>query len=585
MGRTFSEEDFAPAAPAAARVFGDDEFAPAAGASMTPAKPLPSPVLDDVAPAQGPADPRLTPNPGQGGARGVALDQLSESGSDPDAVVRDTPTSRAAAVGLGAAQGATVGQAANIATVASLQGQTGVQGLFDNLFGEGKPKQGAEMVREARSVGKAVREKLNKAQADQPGAFLAGELAGSVAVPGAPKGTGLLKRAARAGAEGAVYAHGTGGDIATGAAVGAGVTGAAGAVGKLVKKGATAVVDKLADRIISEIGEQPGTVGKKVRDRLVKYRDKVVDEVITGPDATKVRQAYRNPDAAKGLEQLKPVVDGLRERLDDGYEAFRKAGKADINVATYLRNLEAQAANPALSAAESRAIKKLATDFSEEASRAAPDGVMDIQRLRQFTSRAQEAAAGAYGGDPSMMSQAAKLKARLSAIASDAMDDWLDANAKGNPKLATAAKEIRENNRRISANLLIQGALESRASQAPKKGSFVAEIAGATGLSLATAAEAPGIIESDEKAEGVAKVAAVGLGAYAAAKLGRRGARAAREAGTTLAIKAAQKAGGIPEARAAASRAGKVAEQVTGALARRAGAGARRTAADREDAR
>jgi hypothetical protein len=568
VGRTFSDEDFAPAPAAAARVFEDDEFesAPAPG------------MYDDAPPPLGAPDPRLAGTATGGTARDVAARQLGESASDPDAVVRDTATGRGEAVGLGAAQGVTMGQAPRVAGLQSLMAGTGIQGLITGLAGE---RTGSTGLKEAGGVKRQVEEKLRKAEKDRPNYYVPAEVVASFAVPGAPKGAGLLRRVGQSAAEGALYAEGTGGDAATGAAVGGGITAGAGLVGKVVKKGATAVVDKLADRIVTEIGEQPGgTVGKKVRDRLVKFRDKVVDEVITGPDASTVRKAYRNPDAQKGLEQLKPVVDGLRDKLDEGYEAFRAAGKGTINAKTYERNLLAMADNPNLSAIESRSIKKLAADFAEEASRAAPDGAMDIQRLRQFTSRAQEAAAGAYGGDPSMASQAVKLKARLSAIASDAMDDWLDANAKGNPKLATAAKEIRENNRRISANLLVQGAIDSRAGQAKRDGLFKT-LATTAGVAVGGTGAIQAVAQDPEKAaENAALPVAVGLGTTLAAFGVRRGARMAREAGTTAAINVARKAGGIPAAREGAKRVGKVAEQVTSALARRAGVAARRKATE-----
>lgn len=417
----------------------------------------------------------------------------------------------------------------------------------------------------------SAREDLDQTRKDWSKTALLSELGGAIFTPfGLPKSVGLGikagvnaskwakaaadvgRTAARAGVEAAAYGAGSSNadvtkgqvgqflvDTAKAGAGGAAIGGAGAAAGKLARVGAEKVVENLEQRVLNELAEGgPKSVGQKIREKLAKSSRAILAEVIEGPDAELVRKAMQQPKAEVGIKILQPHIDKVGKTLDEGYEAFRVAGK-DIkpaSAAAYHTRLMKLAQDPANSAAESKAIEQLADNWRDIVGRHEGTPV-DLQRLRKFTTETQEAAS-AVSSDPSIRE---KLSLKLSRIASEAMDDMLSRAAKGDAKLEEAASRIRAHNERMNALLTIRSALRSRvAGEASGRSSLVrgAEKIATPAALLAGVGGLASALEGHQDLEGGLKRFGVGLGLAALGRALPAGARAIERGVTTRAINA-----------------------------------------------
>ncbi len=396
----------------------------------------------------------------------------------------------------------------------------------------------------------SVREDLEQTRKDWPKTALGSEVATSILNPvKVPiKGGGIVRSAVRAGADAAAYGAGAsdadltngevlkfGGDVAKAGAVGLGA-GAAGAgaakVGTYLLGGK---VDRLKQRVLNEFAEGETKTTPTQRKHLDKAGNAILEEVVQGPDAKAVRSAAAGP-AAKGREKLAPIVDRVGSKIDDGYEAFDKAGRATVDSAEYADRL-AKALNATKSLAEKRGIEKLITDFGElvERNQGAP---LSLREVRAFTTEIQGYAASAIGGLNDHA--AAKLKRRLSAVATDAMDDMLDRAAAGDKKLTAAAEQIRENNRRMHALLTVDKVLKLReAAEGSQRSAFAR--AADKGRDAVVGAGTAGLVSLAVDPENAIRNAGLGLGIGAVARSLPAVARAIDRGVTTRAIEATQR--------------------------------------------
>jgi hypothetical protein len=537
------------------RIFDASEFEPVAAPAAGPRVFDP----DELEPA-GQAEPKTS----QGaaallhGAQGASLGFSDELAGVASAIV-DNPLARKIRQKLG------IMAPAEVPVATTREGKPIAPPVDD------APKSFGEAYRAGRD---SAREDLDETRKDWGKTALVSELATAVLNPiKVPvKGTGILKTGVRAGLEGAAYAAGaskadltkgeagkflvdTGLGFAAGGAVGAG----AAAGGKLVRKGAEKVVTDLEQRVLNELAEGgPKSVGQRVREKLLKASKSILGEVIEGPDGDTVRKAMQQPKAEKGRDILKPIVEKVGAQLDEGYEAFRAAGKEikPAAAAAYYNRLIKQAADPTNSAAETKAIEQLADNWRDIVGRHQGTPV-DLQRLRKFTTETQEAAS-AVTSDPGVRG---KLARKLSAIASEAMDDMLGRSAKGDAKLEAAAKLIRDNNPRMHALLTIDDALKSRlAGEASGRSDLVrfAEKISTPAALLGLFGGASLAVSDTDKA---LERGAVGLGLAALA----RGLPAG--AGTTLRQRVAEKLRGATDRYKRLDRYGKLAGGLAGRAA------------------
>lgn len=440
----------------------------------------------------------------------------------------------------------------------------------------------------------ADRAEQDRLKAQHPGLYTATEIAASVALPspaGAVKAVGLggrLKQAGVAAAEAGAIGLGsstadlTEGDIKgaakdTAAAAGLGAAGniAGQAVGKGVSTVKNAVVSKLTgskddlvDRILNEIATGPTDLKTTpTKAKLVdKARDAIESEVVGGPDAKKVRDAFLS-EAKEGRAQLAPILSDVNTVIRAGYEDIAKAGRAGVEPATYTARLEeaikeaaqngdaqrasvlkgvnerfqtmlADATSPepailqrkveeirakaaealkagdANGAAELEELAKLTEKVADEKT-----WRPDLETIRRFTTRAQEEAASAIGGLNLHLS--ARLKNEASAVTSKIMSDFLDAAVKGDEKLEKVASTIRRNNERYHALKTIDDALSLRQWKENTVDTPLTRAAKAVapgvGQGVGTGVVA-GVLTGDDPMERAtnATIGAVGLGAAAA---------------------------------------------------------------------
>jgi hypothetical protein len=409
-----------------------------------------------------------------------------------------------------------------------------------------RPKSALEAYRAGRD---SAREDLDQTRQDWGKTALVSEFATAILNPvKVPiKGDGILKTGLRAGLEGAAYAAGSSQadltkgeagrflvDTGLGFAAGGTVGTAAAAGGKLVRKGAEAVVENLERRVLNELAEGgPKSVTQKVRDKLAKAGRAILGEVIEGPDGDTVRKAMQQPKAETGRKILKPIIDEVGGKLDEGYEALRAAGK-DIKpaaAAAYYNRIMKRAQDPGNSAAEAKAIEQLADNWRDIVGRH-QGAAVDLQRLRKFTTETQEAAS-AVSSDPSIRS---RLALKLSAIASDAMDDMLTRASKGDAKLEAAAKLIRDNNQRMYGLLSVDGALASRVGGEASARSGVVRLAERVSTPAAVLGGAGALSLAVSDTDKAIERGAVGLGLVALARGLPALVRAAERGVTTRAI-------------------------------------------------
>jgi hypothetical protein len=416
-----------------------------------------------------------------------------------------------------------------------------------------------ETVTEAYRGGRdSAREDLEQARDDQPEAAYGMEIAASIANPikapiKTPPGAGFFAKvgrgAARAGVEGGAYAAGAstadltkgdvGGfarDVGVGGGLSAGLGGVGSAIGAGIQGGAQGLRESAKKRILNEIGESPS--GKRATPtaykRLDKVGDNIVAEVIDGPDGDLVRKAATGP-AAEGRQIIDGLMEPLRQGNAEAYGAFAQAGRGSVDPKAYSAALKA-AADDAFArgkVADAKGLKLLQRDFAEMVN--GSGGRVDLPGLRGFTTETQGAAAGALGGLNDHTT--AKLKGRLSAVATGIMDDMLDQASAGSPELQAAAQAIRANNRRISGLAQVDETLRAKATAENTEKGFLRRTAEGS-APLAALGAVGGLAADDEnQMENALKGAVVGA-------VARRGipalGRAAERGVTSATIRAAR---------------------------------------------
>lgn len=319
----------------------------------------------------------------------------------------------------------------------------------------------------------SAREDLEQARKDQPAAAYGAEIGAALLNPvklgpgaggaTAKMGERILRAGGRAATEGALYAGGASTadvgsgqllkDIAKGGATGGVVGLAGGAAGEVARKIGSGNVERLEKRILNEAAEgDPGSRPANLTNRrkLEKAETSIVKEVIHGPDAKAVREALQAPPA-EAIEKLQPIIDKVGSSTDEGYKAFEAAGKGTVDTGDYAGRLY-EKLKQAKTLPEKRGIEKLINDYQELVDR--NDGApLSLRDVRAHTTSIQDVHESVLGVTPTA---AGKLKGKLSAAATEAMDDTLDAAAAGNPQLQAAAEKIRSNNERMSALLTLR---------------------------------------------------------------------------------------------------------------------------------
>lgn len=460
------------------------------------------------------------------------------------------PPTRAEAAAMGAMQGATFGFADEMG--ASL-GAAGIGNPmvpnFQQLEDAAKEQRDAGGYMNAyRARRDAVREEDAAAQQAHRGTYLAANIAGALANPIkiGPKGSGLLPAMARGGVEGAVAGFGysnadTAGGMARDTGLGSLVGVAAGTLGKAIgatwNKAKEAITGGARRRLLNEVAEGTGLTTATGRKRLDKAGDAIADEIIKGPDGDAVLNAVRS-GAEKGREQLKPIVANVGQQLGQGYAAFEQAGRHVVDMGDYMLRL-GKAAEDALNAGNSNLYKGIQHLIGEMDELARASGNVNLRQLRGFTTQTQRSAASALG---SLNEHAtAKLKSQISAVATDVMDDMLDAASAGDAGLKAAADGIRANNRRMHALLSVDDGLKTRQyKEATGKSALVrgAEVLSNPAAIAGGAAAGMGALSGDDEGT-LEKVMKVGL-AVGAAKALPAAARALDRVGTNMAVQAAR---------------------------------------------
>jgi hypothetical protein len=461
------------------RAWAQAEYAKTVGKPLEPAHSSPGPWREGL--QAHPTPMRTAVNPldaalsaraaerGGGTARDAALRQLREPRPDPT-MEQDTITSRGKAIGLGAAQGGTMGQLANIFESTG-KPAAGAESLMEALFaGEGL-REGRQVAEElGRTAGDNARREIAKAEAERPGDFLTGSVAGGLATApvspsaafGSVKGVaGVAGRALGSSIEGGMYALGSGQDPRLGAAVGAGGSVIGSALGAPFRYVRRKLAESAPQRVINEAAEGTGNAAATAtaRKHLAAAEEGIAREVISGPQGNAVRGALKG-DAKAGMGKLEEVVGPLTAANDEAYAAFEKAGRGTVDVNLVLGGLEKQA-QEAIAAGKSQTAKGIRAYAKQVAADAAESGgKLGLKQLRGLTSEAQEIAKSAVGGLNEHAS--AKRLSRVSAAASKVNDAVLDVAAEGDDALKAAAQSIRANNARISPLLTGKKALKAR---------------------------------------------------------------------------------------------------------------------------
>jgi hypothetical protein len=402
-----------------------------------------------------------------------------------------------------------------------------------------------------------------KAADAHPNWNMAGQIAGGIvpsialsplagAATKAAQGGGMVARvAARVAApmaEGAIYGAGNTREddpieMGKNAAYAAGTTGVVAGAGELAKEGvkraAGVIMKTLPRRILNEVAEgQEGRVSPTVGKKLDKAEKSIVKEILTSPDADAVRAAYQS-GAKVGREKLAPIIDRVGRKNDVLYGKFEKSGTDQIDLASHQQRLTKMAdeARKAGRARQADAIQAFQAKLQGEAG---TTGGMTLRQLRGLTTEAQEHAASVIGSINETAN--AKLARRVSAAATEALDDTLTATAGGNKELLRAADQIRKNNERFHALLAIDTALEFRQAKAAtgrsglvrmaEKISHPAALAGGGGAAF-------GALQGESLDDKI-NHAGAGLAVMAGAKMLPAAARAIDRHITTAAIQAAR---------------------------------------------
>ncbi len=440
------------------------------------------------------------------------------------------------------------------------------------------PKSVGEAYRGGRD---SVREALEQTRKDHGTVALGSELLTGILNPiKVPiRGAGLGRSVARAGVDAAAYGAGAsqadltkgevlkfGGDVLKSGGVGAAAGGAGVGVGKLANYAVGGnAVDRLQRRVLNELAEGDGKTTPTMRKHLDKAGKAILEEAVQGPDSKVIREIATEQAAVRGREKLAPIIERVSSKIDDGYATFEKAGRATVDSVEYADRLN-QALQATKSLAEKRGIEKVMTDFGELVQRNG-DAPLSLREVRAFTTEIQGIAESAIGG--LTPHAAAKLKSRLSAVATGVMDDMLDVAASGDKGLTAAAKQIRENNRRMYALLTVDKVLKLREAAEGSARSGFRHALDKGGAAVATGGAA-GLLSLSQDPEHVARNIGLGLGVGALARGLPAIGRAIDRGVTTRAIEATQR--GTRDVRS------RVAER----LARPFGAMAGRTAARKQ---
>lgn len=446
-----------------------------------------------------------------------------------------TPTQiEAAARGVG--QGVTFGFADELA---------GAGRSIKNWFRTDRDPEIIESYREGRDEYRAA----DKAAQDaHPLTFGAAEIGSGLLMPlGAAKGAKAVWRGIKQGAAygfGSSEADVTKGEVARavedtvkGGALGGAVAAGGELVGKAVKKGAELVTGGLRRRILNEVAEGTAATTPTARKWLNKAGEAIHDEVVHGPDGSKVRAAYKS-GALEGQEKLKPIIEKVGAQNDAAYEAFEKAGKSEVSVAWYNKMLEKERIEAinngqSLFADGIRALQEKVYRNAEDAGR------LTLTQLRGLTTEAQGIASGVVNS--LTPNERSKVLRQVAAVATESMNKALQKQAGKSAELAKAAEEIGKRNRRMFALLTMDDALKLRAhKEATGKGLLLRAAERVSNpATLGAVAGGASALESGD-AEKIAKRALIGAAAMSAGKAIPGAVRVGDHLLTSAAIRSAQ---------------------------------------------
>jgi len=471
----------------------------------------------------------------------------------PDTLPKPAP-SQGEAAWRGAASGFTANNADEIHGLASLAAR---HYLYAGASGDGlRPHIGEPASLEKHYVKPRdeYRARDKEAAKDWPKTFTGTQLGGALATMAAG-GPVLQGAAAGLGASEADLTKGEVAGVAADTGVGAAIGGAIGLGGKLaggaVKKVATAIKGDIKRRILNEVAEGTASTTATGRKRIDKAGENIVEEVVKGKDAAKVRGAYLG-DADKGRKALEPIIGKVARSNERAYGAFEKAGRATVDPDEYMRLLELRRLEAA-KAGQTRTADAIKA-FQDRVLKNVDDtGSLDLAQLRGLTTEAQGIASSVLGSLNEH--QNAAVARRMAAIVTEAMSDTIAAAAKGDKALEAAAVKIAKNNKRLNALLTVDDALRLRAyKENTGPGWLVSRAKKLTGPS-ALAGVGSVVGGEEDKLRNAAIGGAIGLGAVPLA-------RAAERSITTAAIKALQ--GKSPIRQKTAEAAGRLAGRIGG---------------------
>ena len=206
-------------------------------------------------------------------------------------------------------------------------------------------------------------------------------------------------------------------DAGTAALFGGAVGLGGAAVGGLATRLASRRANELPKRIINEIAEGQGDIRTTpTQQKLLSKSEKNIVEEVVGTkaadklkkalasgnkpktvaaaekrleEADRVRDAYLS-EAKAGLPRLERITESVGKKLEAGYKAFERAGKADINPVNFWYRFQADAAKAAAKGKgqEARALEALG-DMWERTVRDA-GGKADVKMIRGFTTEIQK---------------------------------------------------------------------------------------------------------------------------------------------------------------------------------------------------
>lgn len=257
---------------------------------------------------------------------------IPAAGFDPDAFLREEKADTISPLGagaLGAAQGATFGFADEF-------GGAAMAG-YDYLFG------GSEDFEYSKNRDE-LRQQFETAEAQQPGAFLAGDIAGSLLMPAGAARAGIT--AGRLGIKGALSASGLAGGLAgAGASKAEDMAGLAADIGigtgfglaapvalrragqaiKGVGKAAKAVIKPFVPGLEGAMINRPAAyVSGLVTRNMAKWRD--IEELFNNPRMrTKMREQFNKDDEILALREVLEKADtNINQELKDKLSKLKK---------------------------------------------------------------------------------------------------------------------------------------------------------------------------------------------------------------------------------------------------------------------